>query len=442
MIISAVLCSLILFWRQKTTQGASEIWLFSTQHRALYEPHVEAWNQANPDAPFKVSLLSQQALERRLLSGFFSDIPVASLVEVVRELAPKTFASPLDQIGFADLTEKIEEEGIDELIQAAAFSPWTSRGRIFGLPHDMHTTLLSYRADIVEAAGIDLSKVETWDEFFEALRPLQENTSANPSEQVYILNFSLTDPSLVEAIFLQAGGSFFDENDAPMLANALHAEIMCRLVNWVDGPNRIAIAAPEFRASGNFLKAEGLVLANLTPDWLCSVWKKDLPQLDGKLKLMPLPAWQPGGRRTTVIGGTMMGITDQGGNFETNWEMAKKLYLSEELAVSLYRTTDIVTPISRYWSNPVFDEPDPYYSGQRKGRLFIDAASEMPIRNSSPYNNFANACFQNAILQLRDYARMNQRWSESDLMPKAMELLRVQQAVIVRQMSRNILLSE
>ncbi len=437
MTIGGVVCAMVITWQQREAAQTSEIWLFSPQHRDLYAPHIEAWNRKNPEMPFQLSLLSQQALERRLLSGFFSEIPVANLVEVVREMAPKTFAGPLDQIGFVDLTDRIKEEGIDELIHPAAFSPWTSRGRIFGLPHDMHTTTLAYRADIIEAAGIDLSAVETWDDLFEALRPLQENVGGNEREQVYILNFSLTDASQIEAILLQAGGNFFGPSGEPTLVDPLHAEVMCRLVNWVDGPNRVAIAAPEFRASGNFLKLEGLVLTNLMPDWLSSVWKKDLPELSGKLKLIPLPAWERGGRRTTVIGGTMMGIPRTSGDFEESWELAKQLYLSEEIAVSLYKETDIITPISEHWDHPAFNEPDPYFSNQRKAQLYIELVEDMPMRNASPYNNLANTCFQNALLQLRDYARANDAWDEASLMPIAMDLLKRQQAVLERQMSRN-----
>lgn len=442
MALGAVLCGCLVFWKQRQAPEASEIWLFSPQHRVLYAPRIEAWNEENPGAPYKISLLSQSALERRLLSGFFSDIPVANLVEVVREMAPKTFAGPLEEIGFVDLTDRIAEEGIDKLIHPAAFSPWTSRGRIFGLPHDMHTTMLSYRADIIEAAGIDLNAVETWDDLFDALRPLQENTTGDEREQVYVLNFSLNDSGLVEAIFLQAGGEFFDASGRPTMAKDLHAEIMCRLVNWVDGPHRVAIAAPEFRASGNYLKLKGLVLTNLMPDWLCSVWKKDLPQLSGKLKLMPLPAWTPGGRRTTVIGGTMMGITKNSGDYDWDWAVAKNLYLSEDVAVSMYQKTDIVTPISKHWDHPAFNEKDPYFSGQRKARLYIDAVPEMPLRNASPYNNFAKICYQNALLQLRDYAREHNRWGEAELFPEAVEILDEQQKVIERQMSRNAFLTD
>ena len=53
------------------------------------------------------------------------------------------------------------------------------------------------------------------------------------------------------------------------------------------------LPAGELSPSGNKLKLDGYVIASIMPDWLDGVWKCDLPQLSGKLKLMPSPAWTP-----------------------------------------------------------------------------------------------------------------------------------------------------
>ena len=105
----------------------------------------------------QILLLSGGALQRRLLSGFLSDTPLPDLVEAYASIVHQAFKGPLEHVGFIDLTEVVQAEGIYEQINAPSFAPWTSRGRIFGLPHDVHPVLLAYRADIVEAAGIDVA---------------------------------------------------------------------------------------------------------------------------------------------------------------------------------------------------------------------------------------------------------------------------------------------
>ena len=206
-------------------------------------------------------------------------------------------------------------------------------------------------------------------------------------------------------LLLQAGGGYFDDSENVRIATPVNAHVISTIVSWCHGPSRIAADAIDFTASGNQLKAEGYVVADFMPDWMCNIWKNEIPQLAGKVKLMPLPAWTKGGRRTSVWGGTMLGIAKTAPNQEHLWEVAKRLYLSPELARSLYREGDIVTPVRSFWSDPVFDEPDAYFSNQRKGRAYIDLAPDVPRRTSSPYNLLAKLRVQTAVIDLGAYAR-------------------------------------
>jgi arabinosaccharide transport system substrate-binding protein len=45
----------------------------------------------------------------------------------------QAFKGPLEEVGFVDLTDLVQSEGIEAQINAPSFAPWTSRGRIFGL---------------------------------------------------------------------------------------------------------------------------------------------------------------------------------------------------------------------------------------------------------------------------------------------------------------------
>jgi arabinosaccharide transport system substrate-binding protein len=100
-------------------------------------------------------------------------------MEIERRIASRAFAGPLDGVGFLDLTDRIKAEGLDQKINASSFTPWSTRGRIFGLPHDVHPVMLGYRADMVEAAGIDVSKIETWEDFITVLSPLLYDANGN-----------------------------------------------------------------------------------------------------------------------------------------------------------------------------------------------------------------------------------------------------------------------
>jgi arabinosaccharide transport system substrate-binding protein len=402
-----------------------------------------AWNTAQPPGQrVHIVLLSGGALQRRLLSGFLSETPVPDVVEAYAQIVAQAFKGPLEDVGFVDLTDRVRAEGIDAQINAPSFAPWTSRGRIFGLPHDVHPVLLAYRADLVEAAGIDVATIETWDDFVRLLRPLMRDADGDGYPDRYLLNIWETNPELIESLMLQAGGALFDAQERLVMHSEINARVLATVVSWTTGPNRIAVNAPEFDAAGNKMRLDGSVLFSLMPDWLTGAWRQDLPQLAGKVKLMPLPAWERGGRRTTVMGGTMLGIPRRVKDFDSAWRYARHLYLSPDLARALFHTTGIISPVKRHWSDPVYDEPSPYFCGQRYGRLYIAAAPEVPPRTSSPYNALAQSKMADSALALKAYAMQYGKYTVAELLPEASRLLARAEAEVRAQMQRNVFLAQ
>lgn len=451
LIIAIISSGLLAVWPARSLDGA-RMWTFARLHHQIYESQVASWNKEHsgqrpgqsPDATTKVnlSLLSLLAIEQRMLSAFLAETTVAELIEVERRNAARAFAGPLESVGFVDLTDRLKAEGLDEVINPASFSPWTSRGRIFGLPHDVHPVMLGYRADIVEAAGIDVSQIETWDDFVRVFKPLMAERDTDGHPRRYLLNLWETHFEVVELLLLQAGGGLFDSTGRPTLDNPVNAMVLAQMAAWCGGPDRIAADVPYFSASGNKLLLDGYVVASFLPDWMCNIWRNEIPQLFGKVKVMPLPAWQPGGRRTSVWGGTMLGISRTAQNQEALWNFAKHLYLSPESARQLYTRGDIVTPIRTLWGDPVFDQPDSYFSGQKKGRMYIELAPQVPLRHSSPFGSIAADRLQSTCVAIAAYARKAPHASQADLEAEAQRILRIAQAEVWANVLRNTFVSE
>ena len=438
----------VLLWPIPRAEGI-ELWTFARNHAEVYQRLAAGYNErarAQGEEPIGVFLIDGAALQRRVLSGFWSGTPLADLVEVERGAISNIVAGPIEDVGFVDLTERIEAEGLDKRINAPSFAPWTSRGRIFGLPHDVHPTLLVYRADLVEAAGIDVSRIETWADFERVMRPLVGDLDGDGRADRFLLNLWYTQPDGIEALLLQAGGGTFDADGELLVGGEANARVVAQCVAWMVGPDRIAVDAPNFDPSGNQLKLDGRVVCDVMPDWLAGIYKSDLPQLGGKLKLMPLPAWEPGGRRTSVIGGTMIGVPKAAGDFEAAWRAAKYLYLSRELAEELFRTNTIISPVREFWDSDFYREPDPYFSGQPSGTLFIDQAPDVPFRSSSPFHRMALTRIIEAVTTLYGEASAGrivpvERVTAEALLPRATALLAAAEARVRREMSRNVFLA-
>jgi len=421
-------------------------WTFTRHHAQMYSPAIEDWNErarnGDGDAePIQMHVLSLTALNRRTQAGMWAKTPTADLVEIERSSVAQFMAGPVEEVGFYDLSDRLKQEGITEQINAPSFSPWTSRGRIFGLPHDVHPVLLCYRADLVEQAGIDVSQIETWDDFERAMRPLLADLDGDGENDRYLLGLWYTSAQDVETLLLQAGGGTFDTEGNPIIASDANARVIARMVSLCVGPNRIAIDAPEFSPSGNQLKLSGRVVGALMPDWLAGVWMNDMQDLKGKLKLMPIPAWEPGGRRTSVMGGTMLAIPKTTRDFDTAWAFAKELYLSRDLAKQLYETNHIISPVVSLWDEPFYKKPQPYFSNQRSGLLYIEQAPHVPSRSSSPYHQIALQRIMDCASNLKEYAQANETYDRDALLPEARRLLERAQARIENEMSRNVFIA-
>lgn len=443
LMIAALSSAAIALWPGKEGEGLV-FWTFAPHHGRMYGPAIEDWNQRaeqNDAEPIQMFVLSMGALNRRTQSGMWAKTPTSDLVEIEQPSVARFMAGPVESVGFYDLTDRLKEEGIYDQLNEPSFAPWTSRGRIFGLPHDVHPVLLCYRADLVEQAGIDASKIKTWEDFEKAMQPLVSDLDGDGNTDRYALGLWFTSARDVETLLLQADGGTFDEQGNSIIASDENAHVISRMVRWCVGPKRIAIDAPEFSPSGNELKLKGKVVAALMPDWLAGVWMNDMDALSGKLKLMPMPAWEEGGRRTSVMGGTMIAIPKTTRDFDSAWAFAKELYLSPGLAQKLFESNHIISPAVDLWDEPYYAVKEPYFSDQQSGLMYIDQAPSVPFRTSSPFHQVAMQQIMDAASALKTYAEANDAYEIDALIPEAKRLLAAAEKRIEQEMSRNVFIA-
>ncbi len=441
LVVLAVLSSVAIWFETIRPPAGLQVWAFDPGHVDVYRLLVPGWNRLHPGHPLALNVLSGSALQTRMMSGFLAGTPMADLLEIERTQTGPVFAGPIDGIGFVDLTDRLRREGLLDQINAASFSPWTTRGHIFGLPHDVHPVMLAYRSDLVEAAGIDVSRIETWDDYFRAMRPLMRDLDGDGRVDCYPLNGTYANPSTAEVILLQAGGTFFTEDGQANLDTEINAEILARLATWFEGPARVIGDANLGTVSGQQMVHSGFVIGIIAPDFFAGSMTTMLTDMAGQFKLMPLPAWRPGGRRTSVQGGTMMGIARSTPDVDLAWAALKELYLSPVSAEHLFRDRGIVTPVKANWGHPVFDEPSVFFSGQPVGRLYLRLAPSVPLRPSSPYYTHATTYLGNVAHQLATMADREAISDPAQLMPRARTLLAAAQRDLQAQMRRNTFLA-
>jgi arabinosaccharide transport system substrate-binding protein len=236
-------------------------------------------------------------------------------------------------------------------------------------------------------------------------------------------------------MMLQQGVSLFGPDGRVAFDDPRTVDTMLWYLRQVRGPKRIAT---DCGWGQPFSKAmlDGVALFFVAPDWRTHLMEMDVPSLSGKLKLMPLPAWEKGGRRTSVWGGTGISITKQSARPDLAWELVKFLYFNPEELGKRFASTKILPPFQDAWDLPEFHTPSAFFSGQKLGAEYARMAPQTPPVWDSPYSTIAeskvNEVFERA-------AQQYERHGEAGLREVIQRELTAGSNYVKRVMERNVL---
>jgi ABC-type glycerol-3-phosphate transport system substrate-binding protein len=133
-------------------------------------------------------------------------------------------------------------------------------------------------------------------------------------------------------------------------------------------------------------------------DWT-AVDKAGNKILEGKMRAIPLPIFEPGDARTGTWGGTMMAITRASPRPDDAWKLIEHIYLSDEGFETRIRETNILPPVISQWDDPRYGQPDPFFGGQKVNEIYIELARELPERYVSPATRAASGVLTDVLLR-------------------------------------------
>lgn len=377
---------------------------FAREHAESYKPAVAEFERIH-GVTVQIQLVGSRALQGRLQSSMQVGAEVPDMVELLTGSLGYFARGPLEDVGFVDLTDRIDAGGWREKLVESRFSMWTSRGRIFALPHDVHPVMLAYRRDLVEQLGIDVSQIKTWDDFVRIGREITRDHDGDGVIDHYMLDLPSDGGDALRLLIQQRDVDLFDAEGNVSFDDERVVEVVCWYVRQTTGPSRISFAAGWGQNLARTM-VDGLCLFYFCPDWRTKQFELDVPSLAGKMALMPLPAWTPDGRNTSTWGGTGLAITKATRNPELAWKLAMFLYFEKSKLGERFEATNIIPPLRSAWDLPEFDAPQPFYGNQRVGRLMADLAPNVPETFSSPYTTLANGklseAYNNAVLFYRE----------------------------------------
>ena len=383
------------------------IWTFDA--RGLNNDAIEGFKHQTGKS-VSVKLISTRAMDTRLLSQFMSPTSIgdsADLVEIEIGSVGKFFRPPVDQIGFRPLTDDLLRSGLGARFLNSRLAAWTKDGVVFGLPQDVHPVTLTYRKDLFDAAGIDLTQCATWPQLQRRAEQFDRYWIARgiSGRRALMLSASAADDLIV--MLQQRHVCLLDSSNRVNLAGPIVAQTVLFYAGLIAGHHAVAAEpSPGTNQWIHDLEAGDLCML-FTPDWRVSELKSSAPGLAGKLGMLPLPRFDPGDAPTGSWGGTMIGLPREGRHPQDAWALAE--------ALTNNPPPGVLPALLDRWHDPTFHQPDPFFAGDQSiGQLYVTLAAQLPPRVVTSFSIVADTELADVLSKAIALARQHPDRDERD----------------------------
>jgi arabinosaccharide transport system substrate-binding protein len=378
--VFASLLGLFLFSSSLGFAQDLQLWTFVNTHARWFREQAERYKtEVNPDFNLEVVEIAGAEMFDRLRISLQSDGAGAPDMADIEQGAFGSFLRGGSDPGLVPLNDLLEAGGYNEQLVAARQALYTYDGTTYGVEHALTPVVLYYRADIWEGAGFDPQTFETWDDFISAAQAIvAENPNVVPLP---------VHGALHELLLRQRGADYFNAEGEVTLDSELSIDTMNWLLAQIDAG--IAAQMPDGDATWAAFK-DGTLISMVGADWYAGFFKDNAPELEGKWKAAPLPAWEAGGARTSVWGGTGLTIVATSPNVEEAKKFLEFAMLSVEGNVRRFELTNLFPPFIPAMDNERLHAADAYFSGQDLGALFAEVGPEAPAQYQSPFRTQLN----------------------------------------------------
>lgn len=255
-------------------------------------------------------------------------------------------------------------------------------GTIVSVPWEINPGLITYNREVFDEYGIDADAIETWDDYIAAGQTIRDESGGEV--KLLLSNLAPTGSGLAaeltnDLVLLtnQQGGQYFTKDgevavDSPETINAL--EMLKRFRDEDLTLNDPASAQAELDAlrSGRVASFIGEASSRF-------FLSGELADTEGNWGLMPLPAFEEGGARGAVNGGTSIVIPELSENAEAAWEFAKFWLLTVEGRVASFESGQLLENIYQPAAQDErLQQPDPFYGGDNFLEISLKSAEEAP----------------------------------------------------------------
>lgn len=327
-------------------------WTFQDLHMSFYEKMSKLWNEENPERKiiFKPEVLPFEDMHTKLLVSLQAGTGAPDLVDIEIGKYPNFLKGDVQLIPLNDVIDPVRDKFV-----TARLDIYSKDGQNYGLPFHVGASVIFYNMEILDAAGIDPYDIKTWDDYMEAGKIVKQKTG-KPMATVEVNGQWSFWPMIA-----QQGSDFLDADGNVILDNATNVKTLQYLKDLLN--SGVAVAAP----GGNHHAEEyygfmndGGAASMWMPMWYMNRFTDYMPDLAGKILILPMPRWTADGKRSAGMGGTGTSVTNQARDIELAKDFLMFAKGSEEGNLVIWEDLGFDPPRWDVWDNPRMNAPNKF----------------------------------------------------------------------------------
>ncbi len=333
---------------------------------------------ANPDVKVDVTDVGYDNAYDKISVGLQSGSGLPDVVTVETDHMGAYIGAFPD--GFVDLAPRAAKYK-DQFDPSKWVASSDANGRLLSLPWDSGTAAVFYRRDIFEAAGVNADSIKTWDDFIAA----GETVKAKTGKAILAMDISGT--AIYDLLLQQLGTGYFTSDGAINVAGPESTRVMDLLKTLSD--KGLVYNAQGWDGRVSALK-DGKSATWPTGVWLVGTLTSEMPELSGKFGVIPLPAFDAGGIRTSNSGGSTLAIPSTSKNQDLAWAFTEFCLANTTEQILMMKTAGAFPAFLPAYDDPYLQAPQPYFDGDAIYTVFGPLTKEIPTITYTSDNSRAS----------------------------------------------------
>lgn len=392
------------------------LWTFNDLHTDYYRKTVELWNEEHPEQPIDlvIDTYPNNEMHTKLLIALQSGVGAPDIADININFFHNFLKGDIQLV---ELNDIIEPE-LSQFVKSR-FDIYSKDGKYYGIGFHVGATVVYYNKEIMDQAGVDIESIKTWDDYIEAGKKVLAATGKPMTA------FEITNQRPFWPMIVQRGSDYLSE-EGVILDNETNIEVLQAMYDMIY-EHEIAIPMPggntgseEFFAFMN----NGGIASLIMPMWYMGRFTSYMPDLEGKILIRPMPAWEEGDFRSAGMGGTGTSITKQSEHIDLAKQFLAYAKLTKEANIRIWQELQFDPIRWDVWDAPELQEPLEYFGNEVVFNTLLELKDEI----ASPYYNELSSAAQDLVMNDVMFKALSERIATpEEALREAADELRSQQ---------------